>query len=73
MDDVDIGFHAPSVFTGIDRDVEGRRLATFVTGDGDVFSLDRQEVESRIRCFRIQDLEVGEETKAREALLKPAS
>ncbi len=71
--DVDIGFHSPSVFTGIDQDVAGRRLATFVTGDGDVFSLDHHEIEARIRYLRLHDMEVGEEHKAQEALLKLAS
>jgi len=68
MLEVDIGVPSDAVFTGVDEDVEGHRLASFVTDDGSVFSLDHEAVHSRIEYLVRHEMPAGEEHKALSAL-----
>lgn len=68
MREVDVGDPAPSVFTHLERDLEDRPAAVFVSRYGEAFCLGRAEVELRIRYLEVQGQETDEERRALKAL-----
>lgn len=68
MKEVDVGDPTPAVFTHLERDLEGRPVAAFVSRYGEAFCLGRAEVELRIRYLEVNGEETGEERRALKAL-----
>lgn len=68
MKEVDVGDLSPAVFTRLERDDEGRPVAAFVSRHGDVFCLERGEVELRIRYLLSNAMDASEERRALRAL-----
>jgi hypothetical protein len=68
MREIDVGDPAPAVFTHLERDLEGRPVAAFVSRDGEAFCLAREEVELRIRFLQVHGRDTDEERRALKAL-----
>ena len=70
MKDVDVGPPLPAAFLRLERRDSGRSVAAFVSRYGDVFCLERPEIELRIRYLEAQDLDTIEEKRALAALAR---
>jgi len=68
MREVDVGDPAPAVFTHLERDLEGRPVAAFVSRYGEAFCLGHAGVELRIRFLEIHGQDTAEERRAMKAL-----
>ncbi|RMH22803.1 MAG: hypothetical protein D6696_02505 [Acidobacteria bacterium] len=67
-EDYDIGPDGSVVFSRIEHDDMGVPSATFITEDGDAFSLDPEALETRLKLLEREGRETREERRALEAL-----